>query len=412
MVDEFPLISTRQYKEAAMEWLKALDRQESVSVVFIPKTDRTIRLGQLLTDHDLIKKVLHQETSYIFQRIDFDQHDVEDIEDLSFQISEQLNLAKVTPFTLSFNQWIKYLKKNSMVLVLIVTEAEKFLNPTGKIVLSLLSKLIEDYSPTIRMLSFFETNITHPSLLPLLSTSTRIYENISHFPLYAQEDTLSFIRLLRNQWNVFIDKKTEEHIIESCGGHFWLVKEAVREISVTGKWSGESEGMLFRLRVIFNLLLQSEQSVIRKIINRQSNFTHEENLSLQYLKNMGVVDDKNRLLIGIIKTLLTYHEELTAGLSFKNNQIFVNEVPVNKFFSRKEYRVMKVLLEHRDSIVTRDDIAKAIWPINTQDQYSDWAIDQLILRIRKRMVELSLPPKRLKVVRGKGYRLALTEDSA
>jgi DNA-binding response OmpR family regulator len=61
-----------------------------------------------------------------------------------------------------------------------------------------------------------------------------------------------------------------------------------------------------------------------------------------------------------------------------------------------------LLLEKNGQTVSRDEIGQALWSDNQED-YSDWAIDQLIARIRKRLKELSLSPKMVRVVRGKGY---------
>ncbi len=77
-------------------------------------------------------------------------------------------------------------------------------------------------------------------------------------------------------------------------------------------------------------------------------------------------------------------------------------------FSRKELRVFKLLLEHRNSIVSRDEIAQRMWQGNVQEQYSDWAIDQLIARLRKRFVTFFLPSRLISVVRGRGYVLKLS----
>jgi OmpR family two-component system bacitracin resistance response regulator BceR len=82
-------------------------------------------------------------------------------------------------------------------------------------------------------------------------------------------------------------------------------------------------------------------------------------------------------------------------------------VPLKGFFSRKEYNVLKLLLEQKEKIVSRDAVGATLWPINTEKHYSDWAIDQLIARLRQRLTELSLPPKMIQSVRGKGYKLSI-----
>ena len=104
--------------------------------------------------------------------------------------------------------------------------------------------------------------------------------------------------------------------------------------------------------------------------------------------------------------------ERPAGFSLVGDSVYLNNVPVEKFFSRKEHRVMKLLVEHEGEVMSRNDIASALWPVDTEKEYSDWAIDQIIARVRKRLVHLHISPEILKVIRGKGYLLSLSRDHA
>lgn len=406
MRGEFPLIITQQYRSEATKWLGAIRRSEDASILFISKADRYIRLGQFLNDNELVRNMLGKPSKHIFQRLNFDPHDVEDHEDLCYQVEEVLNLSKIVP-PRSFNQWMKYLSRHGTTLILVLPEAEKYLNPIDKTVLSVLSDFVDMYAPRVRVLSFFQINITHSSLLPALPTSVRLYENIFPYPLYNEKETVAFIHLLMRQWNASIDTKTQQKIFRACGGHFWLVKEAVRRIVATGSWMSDEEGMVFRLRSIFSAFLPSEQSVLQKIVIGKKDFSSDERLSFDYLKKMRVVDRNSALYIGALKHFILRQHFTRAEISFTDHRIMVNEVPVDKLFSRKEHRVMRLLLTRQNETVSRDDIAQSMWPQYTDAHYSDWAIDQTVARVRKRLIELSLPPTLIKVVRRKGYTLQL-----
>src|SRR3989344_4267498 len=108
MSDKYIFVETTQYTQEASKWLMAIKRQENATALFVPKTDRLVRLAQFLNDRLLINSVLGNMEKYVFLRINFDPHDTEDLADLCFLISEQLNLAKITSSGKVFNDWIDY----------------------------------------------------------------------------------------------------------------------------------------------------------------------------------------------------------------------------------------------------------------------------------------------------------------
>ncbi len=404
-MSDFPLINTTQYKEEAEKWLRAIARGEDACIMFLPKTDREIRLGQFLNDRELQRRVFGKPSLYIFLRVNFDSHDVEDVDDFSFQIQERLNSSGIMDRSLSFPDWIEYIKKHSMRIVLILPEAERYLTTEDKMALVVLSEAVRRFSPLLRILSIFETNVTHPSVVPFLPKAPDLYENIFYYPLYGQSETKAFIELLSHQWRAAISSNQADEIISSCGGHFWLVKEAVREIATRHSWTSTHEGMQFRLRSFFNLLLPTEQTALYKLATGQKVFSADEKMSLSYLQTMRVINDQHQFLFGSLKEFLLLGEGLSASLELKDEHILLNDVPVENVFSRKEYRILKLLLERANTTVSRDELAQRIWPTNTQEHYSDWAIDQLMARLRQRCINLSLPSRFIVAVRGRGYLL-------
>jgi len=410
MKDEYIFIETEQYKKEATKWLSALKRQENVIALFIPKTDRLTRIIHLLSDKKLLQKNLGNLNKYIFLKMAFNSEDIHEVRDCEFQICKQLNLLKPKSSKRKFTEWIRFFKKNSQTLVLVLPEAEIYLNKDNRHILTYISQLNEHFAPTLLILSLFEVNFSHPSNLSLLPASTRIYENIFPYPLYSIKDTNTFIHFLSKLWNIIVTDKTESNIIDICGGHFWIVKQAVREISSFGEWNINSEGMIFRLRTIFQQFHPSEQNVIKKAITGKKITDKDELHSLKYLQQMNVIDKNKHCLIKGFEELILHPQTQIEEIILKDNHVYVNMVPVDKMFTRKELSVLKLFLEQTNKIVSRDEIAQKMWPINTQDDYSDWAIDQLIKRIRNSLKELSLSPKIIEVVRNKGYRLNLQQS--
>lgn len=400
MTNEFPLITTKQYDEAVEQWLMALNRGENCAVLFFPKADGHIRIGQFMADKQKVKRILGEKEKYYFLRITVDAHDTEDIQDLEYHIQNSLITEGLVNQRASLDKTMEELKQNNIVLVLVINEAERLLAKENNHILLSFSQLIDKYAPWLRFLSCFEADVTHPNVLPLLPVSGRLYENIYYFPLYKYEDSAAFMRLLKNQWGINFSQNEEKKIFHVCGGHFWLIKEAVRRIAANKIWSTESFGMQFRLRTIFNLLTESEQNVVKKIIVGQDNFNPDEDLSFKYLQRMNLIE-ANNIQINGFKDLILNEEAKKTEFTFKDEQFFLNDVPINKFFSRKELRVLKILMRKQNELVTRDELAKNLW--SSSEDYSDWAIDQLIARVRKRLKDLAVSPSLLASIRGKGY---------
>jgi len=298
---------------------------------------------------------------------------------------------------------MEYFKSQNTILILVIPEAEELLSPINRHILTLLSNLFDEYYPYIRILSAFESHITHSRTLNYLPSSTRLYANVFTYPLYGTADTNLFIDVLEKMFEVKVSEKQRIEIINLCGGHWWFVKEAVRQISAQGKWVIDSEGIQFRLRMFLASFSDFETSLFKKLIYDKSDFSPEEKESISFYQNMHFIDSKNQMSIPIFTNFLKKEMEQSIKIKFEDNKMFINQVPVDSFFSKKERRILSLLLKHSNILVTRDQIAESIWPEDTQEHYSDWAIDQLITRLRKRLAKLSISSSRLKLVRGKGY---------
>lgn len=403
----YPPVLTGQYKEQAIKWLDYLRLGENASVIFFPQTDRLRRLNQLFEDKVLLESVLGRQNKYLFQIIDLNINFVEDSKDFQEHVSRQLRTLRLSLEPTSFEAWMDYFRKNNIRLVLVLMDAERYITPVSRQVFEYIFYVTSKYSPTVSALSVFEQDITHPSFAPLHAKAHDVLENTLHYPLYSADDTLAFIRYLEEKWSVKLPKGMDRAIVNAGGGHFWLVKEAVREFVSTGSWSAESEGMQSRLSTIFQYLLPSEQSLLAKSGKGKKTLTSDEEHSLAFFQRMRIYDTNGHNLVRMLGEYARKKSESHSVLTVKESRIFLNDVPVDKMFSKKEYRVLKGLLESGNGVISRDQIAGWIWPTKTQEQYSDWAIDQTIARLRKRLTELDMSPDVIKSVRGKGYTLEL-----
>lgn len=103
---------------------------------------------------------------------------------------------------------------------------------------------------------------------------------------------------------------------------------------------------------------------------------------------ISVIDAENRLEI-----------------NSKNGDIRVGGASMVYAFSPMEYNVMMLLSDNSGKVVTKDAIAQVMWPGEKIESYSEWAITQLIKRLRRKLTSLGLTEDPIETVHGRGYLL-------
>ena len=73
--------------------------------------------------------------------------------------------------------------------------------------------------------------------------------------------------------------------------------------------------------------------------------------------------------------------------------------------TRKEFDLVMLLDERRSEAVSRDDIAKQVWPERPDGDLGNHEIEQCVHRVRARMEEDPSKPVYVVTVRGFGYKL-------
>lgn len=68
----------------------------------------------------------------------------------------------------------------------------------------------------------------------------------------------------------------------------------------------------------------------------------------------------------------------------------------------QEHQVFELLKNNLNNVITRDNIAQTIWKGSWHDNYSDWAIDKLISKLKSKLIYCNL---RIVTLRNQGYKL-------
>lgn len=90
----------------------------------------------------------------------------------------------------------------------------------------------------------------------------------------------------------------------------------------------------------------------------------------------------------------------------KLNSIIFQGESIEEKFTRQEHELLTYFLKKSNIVHSRDEIAETIWGKESYEKYSDWAIDQLISKIRKKLKKLGANGNALITIRGRGYKFA------
>lgn len=388
------LVLTKQYSEAKTEWHKTLANGENLSILFPPISDAVRRISQFIEEYG---------NNFVFLEIDPVNPGIEEISDLESNLLAKAKQIQKYNDIESFENFVDKVTKEKKKIVVTCLLGDMLFNIKSQQYLPLFTKVFFKYNPNVVFLMAFETNIQDSENGKVARYNHLLFQHVTYYPLYKPLDTKVFVNYLINKWSLKIDIKKKNEIIKKCGGYFWLIKEAIREIRDTGAWNQNSEIFSYRLKTIAGSLSQTEYTALTKVLTKSRSLSEEEILSLDYLKKIGIVGSGNKLNTPLLQEEIIKLGSSKRKLVLEKDGIFLNQVPVSKYFSRKEFRVVKLLLAHRGEVVSRDEIAEAIWPMAVEENFSEWAIDQLIKRLRERMSELLIPKTVLKSVRGKGY---------
>jgi len=255
----------------------------------------------------------------------------------------------------------------------------------------------------LNILFFSEIDIFEPTYKKLITQYT-FFADISYYPLYTKDASLDFLNHMCKRWELSLSREQKQKIVRNCLGSVWLIKHALRLVMSAPDENIdvliEDPSMQFRVEAIWDSFTKGEQEDLLKI-HQHSSTKGISLLNLQYFEQIGLVK-KDRITIPLLDRHIGKHTE-KQHIEVIQNEILINSVPVTGIFSDQEREVVLLLLSHAGDVVDRETIAQVLWKSETDEKYSPWAIEQLIKRLRKKLVSLDMPRDCIKTVRGKGY---------
>jgi DNA-binding winged helix-turn-helix (wHTH) protein len=87
------------------------------------------------------------------------------------------------------------------------------------------------------------------------------------------------------------------------------------------------------------------------------------------------------------------------------HRIWIGQEEIDPPLSPPQYRLIALLYENPDRIVSREEIVEKVWPDSRGEGVSEQAIDALVRRLRDRLAEYDPKHTYIITVRGHGFRL-------
>jgi DNA-binding winged helix-turn-helix (wHTH) protein len=85
-----------------------------------------------------------------------------------------------------------------------------------------------------------------------------------------------------------------------------------------------------------------------------------------------------------------------------SGEIFFKHKISSEYLTEKELKIFGCLYENSNQNISKEEIGKVLWGDNMANEYSEWAIDKLISRIREKLDDVK-PFKVIRTIRGVGY---------
>lgn len=123
------------------------------------------------------------------------------------------------------------------------------------------------------------------------------------------------------------------------------------------------------------------------------------------LTTLQIMDgDKSQYIIDSAKYLAKMGYPAQSCFSYDKDNIYFNGKAILGM-QEKEFQVLKLLIDRKNTIVSFDDIAQAYWKIDWREKFSLFGITKVIEKIRKSLIANGIKFEVISTIRKRGYSL-------
>ncbi len=128
----------------------------------------------------------------------------------------------------------------------------------------------------------------------------------------------------------------------------------------------------------------------------------------EYLEKTGLVARQGGGWTFFSPLWTAWIREMLAGqevvIEEKEGVLWVGGADSQEKLSYQEYQLLKLLWDNKGQTVDRDRVAKMLWADEVEEKYSDWAIDQLVSKLRRKIGDIG-ENKKIVTAKGVGFYL-------
>jgi hypothetical protein len=216
-----------------------------------------------------------------------------------------------------------------------------------------------------------------------------------------------------------VPKIEVDKLIELSGGHPGLIQILLEGLVQHGSTYLELDksdieaandiGLSSQCKTIFESLTTSEKNTLIKYILRPSE-AEKRHLSELTLKGI-LVEEKNetfKIFSPIFENyLLLPNKELALRVDIQSKDIYFGTEEITRLLTPNEHKLLVLFDENQNSVLSKDDIARALWPMEKDHSTNDLRVQKTIDRLRRKLASFSPRLKgSIKTLRGRGYRFA------
>jgi hypothetical protein len=373
-----PPVDPDQFLAMVSQWSDVINTEESGTWIWPVLNAPYRRIWQFQQDKALQQKLISVKYQpYVLVHLDLGQSETTDPTELSQTLIHSFAETLHRNFNPNdeLTQVLQTLDQEYKRLIIFVTGIDTQIRQNHWQVLDSLNVIAERNWRT-SVLLFTETDITHPQYANNFNKRTTLAQNISVTPLYSPEDVDAFCQHMSSNWQVQLTDEVKHWLSSQCGGHLLLVKDVIRQLRknphLTTTELAHLPSLIFRAQSIIANIHPDELIVIQ-LVSHQQRILPSLNHSLNFLLQQGWLIPETPYF----RLTVTFIAEFINQPSSPPSDIFL--------FTETEKRVFDYGKTHLNQLIDREAIASVIWDETWEDNYSDWAIDKLISRLRTKI---------------------------
>ncbi len=230
--------------------------------------------------------------------------------------------------------------------------------------------IIKKYKNRVKFVYLIETPSIKLRFQKKFPVAASIFDSTIYFKVgsWSQEQITKFVT---GKTNTTVSVDLIEESSKLCNNHFGLLQRIIKD-SIVG-----SDSLPRYLRYLLNNFTEGEILVFKKLLGNNRLDPKEQQIIADYSK-VGFVEN-NRITIPILEE---YLKNLRIETKPGNPNFDINM----ELFTIGERLLLRSMKEQGE--ISKEEIATIIWGASIDEKYSEWAIEQRISRLRKKLKQL------------------------